>query len=91
MNVQGKTRTINAPITRRVIELQAKGYDCDFYIIDSQLVCIQNNQVYPVWAVLVEVIDQVYDYFSRSYKYIHTVDTNQGDKGLIVIEGIITN
>jgi hypothetical protein len=36
----------------------------------------------------VRIVDQVFDYISHSYKYIHTVETACGVRGLLVIEGI---
>nr|WP_067054040.1 hypothetical protein [Mucilaginibacter sp. L294] len=93
MTVLGKKqRTINGNFTKRVIALHAEGYDSDFLILaNSHLYCLQNNRDFPLQTVLIKLIDQAYDCLSGSFKYIHTVDTCTGDKGMLVADGIFTN
>lgn len=85
------TRMLNCAITRRVIALQAQGYDHDFLIQGTQLVCIQNSLGFPLEFVSIKVIDQAYDHLSRRFKYIHIIDTGSGQKGVMVTEAIVTN
>jgi hypothetical protein len=41
--------------------------------------------------VNIEVVDQGYDQLSRSFKYVHTIDTGNGERGVLIAEGILTN
>jgi hypothetical protein len=92
MNSPGKIRKLNFSLTRKVIELQAKGYHYDYLVLCNQhLLCAQNNQAIPMGAVHIQVVDQCYDQLSRSFKYIHTVDTGNGEMGVMVTEAICTN
>jgi hypothetical protein len=85
------TRILNSAITRRVIELQAQGYDHDFSLLDTQLICAQIGLNFPLAFVSIKVVDQAYDRLTHSFKYIHTIDTGNGQKGLMVTEAIVTN
>ena len=78
-------------MTRRVIELHAQGYDHDFLLLGENLFCLQINQDFPLSQVRIKVIDQAYDQLTRSFKYIHTIDTANGQKGVMVTEAIVTN
>lgn len=87
-----KNRKLNFSLTKRVIELHAKGYHFDYLVLhNGQLLCIQNSLAIPVNAVHINVIDQVYDQLSQSFKYIHTIDTGDGEMGVMVTEAIVTN
>ncbi len=86
-----KPRKLNASITQRVIELHANGYEYDFLMLGSHLLCVQNNQRFPVGAVDIKVVDQCYDKLSRSFKYLHVIETCSGEKGLMIVEAIFTN
>jgi hypothetical protein len=91
MNSQEKNHKLNAAITKRVIQLHALGYDCDFLIMGQGLLCIQSNQNFPVDAVLIKVVDQGYDQLTHSFKYVHTIDTNNGEKGVMITDAIFNN
>ena len=92
MNIRERnSRKLNSSITRRVIELHDNGYEYDFLMLGRHLLCIQSNQGFPASAVHIKVIDQGYDKLSRSFKYIHTVDTCNGEKGVMISEAIFTN
>ena len=83
---------LNISLTKRLIELHAKGYHFDYLILcNGQLLCIQNNQAIPVGAAHINVVDQVYDRLSRSFKYVHTIDTGNGEMGVMITEEICTN
>jgi hypothetical protein len=93
MNSHEKTtRRVNSSLTKRVIELHGKGYDHDFLAAGKQhLLCLQNNQNFTVNDVNIKVIDQAYDHLTRSFKYIHTIVTCNGERGVLITEGIFTN
>lgn len=82
---------INRVITKRVIELHKLGYDSDFFINNKRLICLQSNVKFTLNDVYIQVVDQAYDQLSNQFKYIHTVITCNGDKGVMVIDGIFTN
>ncbi|WP_426670379.1 hypothetical protein ACPPVU_03860 [Mucilaginibacter sp. McL0603] len=84
-----KTRKVNAGVTQKVIDLHHQGYVFDFYLSDHQKIsCLQDNQCFSFDNVEIEVIDQVYDQFSRSFKYIHTIKTWCGAMGLLLTDTI---
>lgn len=82
-------RLVNRELTNRLIKLHTRGYDLDFGIINNQCVgCLQNQELFACDEVVVRLVDQVYDFITNSFKYVHTVDTSCGKKGIMVIEGI---
>lgn len=88
-NMTVKAPTINGSLTRKVIELHNNGYEFDFQISDRhEMICLQNNMHFPVEYINVEVIGQGYDLFSRSFKYIHIIETTCGAKGIFLAEQI---
>ncbi|RFZ91169.1 hypothetical protein D0C36_19710 [Mucilaginibacter conchicola] len=92
MNISSKHhRKLNSAITRRVIELHSKGYDQDFMMQTNRLLCIQNNEDFAASAVQIRVVDQGYDHVDGCFKYIHTIDTFNGQKGVLIADGIFTN
>ncbi|MEJ5993344.1 hypothetical protein WG904_02850 [Pedobacter sp. Du54] len=87
-----KIRKINGVITSRIIELQNEGYLYDFMSLDKhKFVCLQDSVCFHSPDISIKLIDQVYDQFGHCYKYIHTVETATGCKGLLLDEGIYTN
>lgn len=84
-------RIINRAITRQVINLPKQGYVNDFCLCNNHLQCLQNDVNFCVDDVNIKVIDQVYDQLSQGFKYIHIVDTCNGEKGVMVIDQIFTN
>jgi len=92
MGMISKTqRIINSAMTRQVINLHEQGYVNDFCFHSKRLLCMQNDVNFGINDVYIEVIDQVYDHLSRRFKYIHTVDTCNGEKGVMIIDRIFTN
>ncbi len=84
-----QNRKLNGSITKRVIELHGQGYDHDFQITGNKaLLCLQNNKNFPVDAVCITVVDQGFDQLTQSYKYIHTIDTDSGERGMLVTDCI---
>lgn len=92
MSMISKTpRVINRAITSQVINLHKQGYDKDFCLQNKHLLCMQNGVVFHVKDVYIKVIDQAYDQLNHHFKYIHTIDTCNGEKGVMVIDQIFTN
>ena len=92
MAQQSKFTRIKNGLTRRVAELHGQGYGFDFSLNSStQLLCLQNNMVFIKEAFSVKLVDQVYDKFSRQFKYIHTVETDTGQNGILLLNHILFN
>ena len=85
-----KIRKRNNAITKRVIELQDQGYLYDFmYLGKEKFLCLQDSVCFYPPDVSIKLIDQAYDQFSNCYKYIHSVETASGYKGLLLEEAIL--
>ncbi|GGH03910.1 MULTISPECIES: hypothetical protein [Pedobacter] len=88
--MKNKIRTmnrLNVSITRKVIELQEQGYDCDFLLLaNGNLQCMQTNLNYPVSAVSIKEREHGYDLLSHSYKHVHTIETGNGERGVLLTE-----
>jgi hypothetical protein len=83
------TNRLNATITKKVIELQEQGYDCDFLLLaNGSLLCMQTNLNYPVSTVAIRQREHGYDFLSHSYKNVHTIETGNGEKGVLLTENI---
>jgi hypothetical protein len=93
MNNRDKnTRKLNFLLTRRVIELHGQGYDHDFLVSGGRhLICLQNNKNFNVEDVNIKVVDQGYDQLSHNFKYIHTIDTGSGERGMLLTDEIFAN
>jgi hypothetical protein len=93
MNNRDKnTRKLNFLLTRRVIELHGQGYDHDFLVSGGRhLICLQNNKNFNVEDVNIKVVDQGYDQLSHNFKYIHTIDTGSGERGMLLADEIFAN
>ena len=82
-------RKLNSSLTNKVIELHNTGYDQDFQLQGQKhLLCLQDNRLFNFDNVLVRLIDQGYDNLSHSFKYIHTIDTGCGQKGILLTSKI---
>ncbi|MFD2585204.1 hypothetical protein ACFSR6_22090 [Pedobacter vanadiisoli] len=83
------TNRLNVSITKKVIELQEQGYDCDFLLLaNGSLQCMQTNLNYPLSAVFIKEREHGYDLFSHSYKHVHTIETGNGERGVLLTEKI---
>jgi len=86
-----KKRLSNA-LTSRVIDLHDKGYTDDFLSIqDERFLCIQNSEDFSLADLNIKVIDEGFDQLSKTYKYIHTIETTNGSKGLLVTDFIFAD
>jgi hypothetical protein len=82
-------RLVNKELTKELIKLHARGYDLDFCMrANDCITCVQNGEQFPCDHIVVRLVDQVYDFISNCYQYVHTVDTACGRKGIMVIDGI---
>lgn len=80
---------MNGRITRRVIELHEKGYSMDFQSLSKHdYLCLQNSYGFAIDDLVIVVIDQIFDRISRTFKYIHTVETTTGDKGVLLSDTV---
>lgn len=83
---------INERITNKVIELQEKGFDLDFQFLGTkELICLQNNIIFGVDNVEIMVREQAYDQISHSQKFIHSVETFEGLRGILLSERKVEN
>jgi hypothetical protein len=86
-----KYKKLNRTITSRVIDLHGKGYTDDFLPAkDQTFLHIQNSENFTMADLNIKVIDQGFDQLTNSYKYIHTIETVNGDKGLLIADFICT-
>lgn len=86
-----KCKKLNHVITSRVIDLHDKGYTDDFLPAkDQTFLHIQNSEKFTMADLNIKVIDQGFDQLTKSYKYIHTIETVNGDKGLLMADFICT-
>lgn len=84
-----KAPKINSSITRKVIELHNIGYIFDFQILNQQdVICLQDNNHFPKENVQVKMMGQGYDLFSHSFKYVHTIETSCGKRGLLLADQV---
>ncbi|MFA6278437.1 MAG: hypothetical protein WC622_16945 [Pedobacter sp.] len=87
-----KIKKMNNLITKRVIELQDKGYLYDFMSFGKhKILCLQDSVCFHAPDVSIKLVDQVYDQLTKGYKYIHIVETATGHKGLLMEDGIHLN
>ncbi|SER16877.1 hypothetical protein [Pedobacter rhizosphaerae] len=86
-NKSRRTNRLNVSLTKKVIELQEMGYDCDFLLLaNGNLLCMQTNFNYPLNAVTIKRLENGYDFLSHSYKNVHTIETGNGEKGVLLSE-----
>jgi hypothetical protein len=83
---------IKNALIRTVSLLHGQGYCFDFSLGNNkQLFCLQSNMAFTEEALSVNLIGQVYDKVSRQFKYIHTVETDTGQKGLLLLNHMLFN
>jgi hypothetical protein len=76
---------VNIALTKRVIALHDQGYIHDFSITaDQHILCMQDNRLYTIDEVTINVVDLRFDQITSCYKYMHVVETNCGVKGLLM-------
>lgn len=85
-------RKLNCSLTESVIELHHKGYINDFLKVKDQCFrCIQSDEEFSIGELQIKIVSQGFDYFTKNYKYIHTVESQNGCKGLLLADFICSN
>lgn len=88
--MKNKINRLNISITDKVIELQERGYDCDFLLLaNGSLLCMQTNTHYPINSVSIRMIEHAYDFFGQCYKNVHSIETGNGERGVLLTEAIL--
>ncbi|WP_316829827.1 hypothetical protein [Pedobacter aquatilis] len=83
-------RKLNSEITNWVIILHERGYINDFHSLNHEkLQCAQNGECFPILELNIHLIDCSYDILNQNYKYIHTIETQAGYRGLLIINGLL--
>jgi len=86
-----KSKKLNHAITSRVIDLHSQGYTDDFLAAkDHTFHCLQNSEDFLITDLYIKVVDQGFDQLTKTYKYIHTIETINGSKGLLIADFICT-
>jgi hypothetical protein len=87
---QQSLRKLNPTLTNWVISLHQKEYTDDFLsITPEKLQCVQNGESFAITDLRINLVDCSYDLFTQSYQYIHTIDTQVGCRGLLIMNGIL--
>lgn len=77
---------MNNFLTRRVVELHQQGYCCDFIVLrDRRFFCVQHNLVHDKGLIRIELVDIAYDKLHRQYKYLYSIDTCSGERGILLL------
>jgi hypothetical protein len=80
---------MNKALTKRVTELHNQGYDGDFSLNQNQqLVCVQNNHVFLKESIAIKLVDQIYDKLFNQYKYLYVVESDSGERGILLLNYI---
>jgi len=80
----------NESLTNWVIILHQTGYINDFFPFNNgEVQCVQNGENFPIKDLRVILIDCCYDLLTRSFRYIHTIDTEAGYRGLLITNRIV--
>ncbi|WP_175404064.1 hypothetical protein [Mucilaginibacter sp. PPCGB 2223] len=73
-----------------MIRLHQIGYTDDFLAVNrDKLQCVQSGENFAISDLHVKLIDCGYDLLTRTYQYIHTIDTQVGYRGLLITNGIL--
>ena len=89
--MRNRIKKTNTRITKRIIELHEKGFLLDFHFLgERNFQCLQAEGNFLAEDLCITVIDQVFDQFSRTFKYIHAIETSNGYKGVLLSEEICT-
>jgi len=82
-------RKLSNTLTKRVIDLHDKGYTHDFLPApDQHFLCLQDSQNFAMADLHIKVIADGFDQLTKTHKYIHTIETINGSKGLLVVDFI---
>jgi len=82
----------NGRIARRVMELHTRGFDNDFFERgENTLVSMQSLHETMSGQAEVRLVDQCPKLPGNSFVYLHTVETSDGEKGLLITDRIRNN
>jgi hypothetical protein len=83
---------LNCFLTRMIIKLHEMGYSEDFIRADEgKYVCVQCNGEFSASNLQIKVFNLAFDHFSGCYKYIHTIETHSGLKGVFIADSLHFN
>lgn len=86
-NSFAKRRLVNHKITKHIITLHSQGYVADFQIGRNRNIICNDEEPYPIFRDFsIRIIDICFDQLSGSYKYLHTIETECGKKGLLLTD-----
>ncbi|HKG08859.1 MAG TPA: hypothetical protein VKB19_20480 [Pedobacter sp.] len=80
-----KRISVNSALTRQLIALHFRGYVLDFIFAEHRFfLCLQNNLLYDIGQVRVKLVSQIFDSLNKCYKYLHTIESENGDRGIFL-------
>ncbi|TFF33754.1 hypothetical protein [Mucilaginibacter psychrotolerans] len=83
--LKNSARKLNNAITNRVIALHDQGYTHDFLPMQNQhFLCLQDSVDFDIADLNIKLIGEGFDHLTKTNKYIHTIETINGSKGLLV-------
>jgi hypothetical protein len=86
---QSPLKKMNSALTNFVISLHQIGYTDDFLPLNGrEIQCVQSGESFAIKDLRVNLVDCNNDRLTRSYQYIHTIDTGIGYRGLLITNGI---
>ena len=85
-------RNLNAKIARRVMEFHVKGFTNDFFE-DGEHILVSFQSSYEIvhGQASVKLIDQYQHKPENDFRYLHSVETTEGEKGLLLSRRIRTS
>ncbi|OOQ59732.1 hypothetical protein [Mucilaginibacter pedocola] len=95
--LRNNARKLNNDLTKSVIALHDKGYTHDFLPMQNQhFLCLQDDVDFGIEDLNIQVASEGFDQLTKTYKYIHIIETVNGSKGLLVwdrncCDGIMAN
>ena len=88
--MKSSLKKLNGALTNWVIKLHHKGYTDDFRLINRGSVqCIQSGENFDTINLHIKLVHCAYDILTRTYQYIHTIDTDEGYRGLLIANDIL--
>jgi hypothetical protein len=83
--LKNNARKLNNALTMRVIDLHDQGYTQDFMPMQNQhFLCLQDDVDFSAEDLNIKVVDHAFDQLTKTYKFIHIIETINGSKGLLV-------
>ncbi|HEK19420.1 MULTISPECIES: hypothetical protein [unclassified Mucilaginibacter] len=82
-------KRVSSTLTSRLTQLHSEGYIYDFALKSKNTVmCLQSNAVADKTSFTVKLVDQIYDQLCNNYQYIHVIETDCGEKGILMLPEI---